>query len=228
MTIEDLAEYILLPTGATPRHNQDEFLDVRFIYHSIESRSLQECELYFVSAACPVPLIDELRPSRSSNPLRQIQHSDNIPLTVSSKRARIGTGSPPRSDVPPLPYPPIRSDIQRLPVEPYPPRAIPNTIWTPERPTRPLQPCIPGVPRRFQDPIPLRGRNFFSTQDDYSIIDYILENSQRPGMSPNGQNLWKKAEMEGRFPGRTWQSLEGRYKKHIRARWEEFIANRSQ
>jgi hypothetical protein len=228
MTIEDLAEFHLLPVGAKPRRDQDEFLDIRFIYHSIESRSLQESELYFVSAHCPVPLIDELRPSRSSNPLRPIQHSDIIPEPVRHKRPRIGPESSPPSDVPPFPESPHRSEITRLPVETYTSRATTSTIWTPERPTRPLESFVPGVPRRFQDPIPLRGRHFFSTQDDYAIIDYVIENSQRPGMSPNGQNLWKKAEMEGRFPGRTWQSLEGRYKKHIRPRWDDFIANRNQ
>lgn len=219
LTIEDLAEYNLLPIGGTPRLDQDEYLDIRFIYDSIESRSLQEFELYFVSVDCPIPLIDEMRPSRSINPIRKDPRSVHTPVSARTKRPRLGTESPIRSDVPPLPVSSPRSDIPPLPVESY--------MWTPERQTRPQQSFVPGVPKRYQDPIPLRGRNFFSDEEDLRIIDFIVENINRPGMSPNGQNLWKKAERDNRFPGRTWQSLEGRYKKHIRDRWDDLREDRN-
>jgi|LauGreDrversion4_2_1035121.scaffolds.fasta_scaffold12853_4 hypothetical protein len=64
-----------------------------------------------------------------------------------------------------------------------------------------------------------RRRLLYTKEDDLKIVRFILESQH----SPNGQILWKKAADENLIPGRTWQSLEGRYKKNLKYRFEALV-----
>ena len=64
----------------------------------------------------------------------------------------------------------------------------------------------------------------YSLEEDMTLIDHVNKHRGIFGMSPNGQNLWKKAEANKLLGGRTWQSMEGRWKKQIRPRWPHFRA----
>ena len=64
-----------------------------------------------------------------------------------------------------------------------------------------------------------RRRLLYTKDDDLKIVRFILESRH----SPNGQILWKKAEDENLVPGRSWQSLEGRFKKNLKYRFESLV-----
>lgn len=68
-----------------------------------------------------------------------------------------------------------------------------------------------------------RGRMTYSEEEDFELIKFIIER-HRVGMSPNGQNLWKIAEKEKLLKGlRSWQSMEGRWKKTLRNKWSDYV-----
>ena len=53
------------------------------------------------------------------------------------------------------------------------------------------------------------------------IARHMVNNKPLPGLSANGKKLWMLAEENELIPGRTWQSMEGRYKKHLRVKWAD-------
>lgn len=67
------------------------------------------------------------------------------------------------------------------------------------------------------------GRTYYQEEDDMKIIDYVEAGLSKPGYSANGQKFWKQAVNIGLIPGKTWQSLEGRWKKSIKPRWNDFF-----
>lgn len=87
-------------------------------------------------------------------------------------------------------------------------------------------PRPPGCIDRYQDPIPLRGRMLYSAKDDDHLIAYAISHWGLDTTSPYGDLLWKQAEKEELIPGRTWQSMRGRFMKHLRTNesWVRFIS----
>lgn len=68
-----------------------------------------------------------------------------------------------------------------------------------------------------------RGRTVYSEDEDVELIKFIMDR-YKVGMSPNGQNLWKTAEREKLLNGlRSWQSMEGRWKKTLRVGWNKYL-----
>jgi len=58
-------------------------------------------------------------------------------------------------------------------------------------------------------------------------LDHMVDGISLYGLSPNGQKLWMNAENRDLLPGRTWQALEGRYKKYLRKNWVDVLVKHS-
>lgn len=86
-----------------------------------------------------------------------------------------------------------------------------------------------------------RGRVNFTDEDDYKIIRFVEKahaELERRAMekaaginvkystkvySANGQQLWHQAVAANLLPGRTWQGIEGRFKKYIKGNWDTIM-----
>ena len=55
--------------------------------------------------------------------------------------------------------------------------------------------------------------NSFTVDEDYAIIDYILDNKRY--QQTGGNNVWKKAEEANICPGRSFWSLKERFRRGI-------------
>lgn len=200
------AEFHLIPSGWSYKYNgsQGELIDVSFLSESIASGQLLDKSLYLVSELLPTPLAWQKRgEGRKLKP--------GVVMTSSPNRSQ----SPPRS---PSPRPRARQ-TQNGPQSP--------ARGNPEVPISPFKKRTLPWPRvgidRYQDPIPLRGRELYTHDDDMAIVDFIQVNWNNARMSPNGNNLWRAAEAADIVPGRTWQSLQGRYKKTLRYKWGQLM-----
>lgn len=90
-----------------------------------------------------------------------------------------------------------------------------------QSPKKPLMPFRPYPIKRDADPMILRGRQFYLLFDDLRIIDFILSEAT-VGATANGENLWREAERLQLIPGRSDQSMRGRYMKTIRRKWDQY------
>jgi hypothetical protein len=211
VTVEDIATVKLLPIGGAKDTAGGEYTDVSFVHDSVELGSLKDIDLYVVSKFLPVPLSTrqkERAPSRA------------VGRNASRSTERRQQSSPERE----RPVSPTRNVPNRRAVTETPERERSPINGSPFK-NRELPWNTPRRPDRFMDPIPLRGRTFFSDEDDMKLVEHIVKHmvngKPRPGFSANGQKLWKLAEEQDIVPGRTWQSMEGRYKKHLRVKWAE-------
>jgi hypothetical protein len=89
-----------------------------------------------------------------------------------------------------------------------------------QSPRSPLMPFRPHPIKRDVDPMILRGRQFYLLFDDLRIIDFIRSEAT-DGARANGENLWRQAADVRLIPGRSDQSMRGRYMKTIRNKWQE-------
>ncbi len=94
-----------------------------------------------------------------------------------------------------------------------------------DSPYRPLRPehVRPAIMRhrpiyRSEHPAIMRGRFFYTKEDDMKLVKFGLEQHES-GFSPNGQRAWQFAENIELLQGRSWQSMEGRWKNYIRPSW---------
>jgi hypothetical protein len=95
-------------------------------------------------------------------------------------------------------------------------------------PRKPTTISPEGLPRpfrevpitRYDDVVRMRGRVGYSHDDDMRIIDFVMK-MQAPAHSANGQKLWDTAYTSNLIPGRTAQSMRGRWIKFIRPIFDE-------
>jgi hypothetical protein len=57
------------------------------------------------------------------------------------------------------------------------------------------------------------GANYYTAADDQKILDYIVQNKRFSHLG--GRALWQMMENEEVLPGRTWHSLNERFRKVI-------------
>ena len=92
-------------------------------------------------------------------------------------------------------------------------------------PTGTARPFRENPINRLADPFIMRGREFYSKDDDMRILDYIHESYEIGGgrvkYNPNGNQFWIEAQHRNLIPGRSDQSMRGRYLKTIRAQYQE-------
>jgi len=69
----------------------------------------------------------------------------------------------------------------------------------------------------------MRNRRFYSEDEDVELILFMDRRSKK-GFTANGDNLWQVAEQEKLLGGsRSWQSMQGRWKKQLRPKWDEYM-----
>ena len=202
-----LATLVLLPSGGARAHPSGEFVDVSYLYDSIEAGRPLETEEYIVSFSLPEPYAARRKLARDTG------------LTLTEVRARSRSRSPNRnmrnSSSPEMATRMSSSDVQPRPMTPRQQGLPPPTPRSSEQRKRPIY--------RNEHPSIFRGRLFFTHEDDMRIVHFIEDHRGVFGHSANGVNLWKKAEQVKLLgPARSWQAYEGRWKKTIRIRWDWF------
>ena len=85
-------------------------------------------------------------------------------------------------------------------------------------------PFRPEPITRYDDVYILRGRTPYSTMDDMRIIDFVNQYKNQVDYSPTGTKLWEFAFQLRLIPGRSDQSMRGRFIKTIRPRFEKEFA----
>lgn len=206
------ANFHLIPSGWAHKYRdaKEDLYDVSFVTESAASGKLLDSESYIVSDLLPIPTAWQNRGERgnSRSPNRSTSADRRNP-------ARGQTRSPERTQATQR-----STSATQPPRSPSPNRPVANQQIVSPFSRRQLEWPRRGIDR-FQDPIPLRGRELFTHDDDMRIVGYILRN--RGGYSPNGDQLWQAAEAENLVNGRTWQSIQGRYKKHLRHKWNQLL-----
>ena len=200
----DTAEFYLIPSGSAKEYPavEDVLVDVSFVIESIRAGKLLDRENYIVSYLLPVPAAWQERGEgkilagnqRSSS--RSPKRPDSAIRSTSAPKKTITQSQTP-------------SPTRRPATSTVSPFARRTLAW----------PRV-GIDRK-QDPIPSRGRELYSHDDDMLLVRYVLNNSSRG--SANGNILWERAERENVVDGRTWQSMQGRYKKHLRDKWPALL-----
>ncbi len=200
----DTAEFYLIPQGSAKNYRavEDVLVDSSFVTESIRARKLLDRENYIVSYLLPVPAAWQERGEG------KIMASNQRPASGSPKRAESATRSTsaPKKIVTQSQTPSPTRRAQTSAASPFARRTL---AW----------PRV-GLDRK-QDPIPSRGRELYSHDDDMRLVHYILNHSNTG--SANGDILWYRAERENVVDGRTWQSMQGRYKKHLRFKWDQLM-----
>ena len=210
--ISNLANYHLLPTNwATKYPKGGEFFDVSFVQDCAKAGELLEEDMYIVSFPYPIP-----------QATREKIAAERKRESVASRAVRSPANAAMQSPKP--------SNAYRLPQSPRP------AVY--RAPAREVD--SPLVPRGA-DVYLYRGRVKYTKEDDMILMDYIerKENERirrdeevKKGIKkrypdltyqPTGQQFWKAAAREELIPNKTWQSMEGRFKKHIRPYYGRLI-----
>lgn len=201
VNIPELAVMKLVPPSPCP--SSGEYYDCSYVRDSVNAGEAQMREMYLM-----VPEIGEAM---------------IVGQRFLEERYRMGLGfvrsAPHQSPRPQSPQPPIpRREYDALVVAPVAP--FQNAPFRPLRPQH-VRPTIMRERPIYRDEHAaiVRGRFFYTTEEDMKIIDFYIARGDM-GYSANGQKLWKDAERAQLLQGRSWQSMEGRWKKYIRPNWE--------
>ena len=213
--IPETANYHLLPDDWGRRYSEDEnhkYYDVTMIDDWIKDGSIAVPDYYAVNMQFPLaPAVNERRKKeRKRMRLAASESSNAVPATS-----------------PAVPMSPTRTSTAAAPVSPYPLGRVPS-------PVRPYTEIPISMSTSWFE---IRGRTRFTQEDDFLIIRRInaehKEVARRaqakaagkkvkyevPVYSANGQQFWHKVVAEDLIPGKSWQALEGRYKKYIRGNY---------
>ena len=208
------AMFHLIPSGWAHKYRdaKEDLIDVSFVTESAALGELLDSENYIVSDLLPIPTAWQNRGKRANS--RSPERS-----TSEGANNRPGKASQSPKGI-------VSSDVNRETSAAAPPRSpSPNRPQTTRAAVSPFSRRTLPWPRtgvdRFEDPIPLRGRELFSRDDDMVIVGYILRN--RGPYSANGDRFWQIAADENLVNGRTWQALQGRYKKTLRHSWNQLL-----
>ena len=194
-----VAHIKLVPSRRVGDYPPGDYTDISYLHDCIAAGKLLDEDRYTVGEHNAVPLAEMQRIASEKVRTR-------VRAQASPPRARIVEER--TAATPPVPQAPERTP-------PHAPGA-----WGPR----------PGPPPPRTEPIPrsahpaIYRKAFFTPNDEMRLIEYVALNEKRTkGKSSLGQNLWKQAAAEGLCGGiRSWQSLEGKWKKTIRPQLQYF------
>jgi hypothetical protein len=190
----------VMKLGRVPYVDGGDFYDAIYVDDCIAAGKLLDKDEYYISRLIGVAFVD----STLTYAERQLLHADRARVGLEPRRTPRESGSSPERS---------RSRSPRTVA-----RGM-SVLLAREPPSRPFR----EVPiTRYEDPYIMRGREPYSPEDDMRILDFVHEVADAyQGRSATGTNLWEYAEDMGLIPGRTDQSMRGRYLKFLRPQYEE-------
>lgn len=176
-----------------PFFEEDDYYDAIYIDDCIAAGTLLDKDGYYISRLIGVAFVD----STLNYAERKALYAERARVGLEPRRTpRWSLLSRERSRSP-----------QRMPAVPANP--------PPKRPFR-EEPIT-----RFDDPFIIRGRDLYDDEDDFRILDFVHDARETLKYSANGTQLWVYAKSVNLIPGRSDQSLRGRYLKFLRPQINE-------